>query len=231
MQKSLVAFALHTHAVPTKPLTSKQRIISDSDVWDKLHALGMPVGDQDQFKPAELTRGVCSWRELTGNKATRAALTDAEREAIAATPSDTAFSLPRSIRNVPLSVNMVCQTGLLKQPGKPLKVIPVSTGKYGGSTKTGMFSIYWRYPGNWQSSATFPNADHRPNMYKPLYFLRDLAVHGSREQITGRPQSHGCVRTQISDQVLIAKTMHTGSRIWIYGSYWTGKVKPFGGKV
>lgn len=211
---------------PTTP--SAPTAVTTLTLQRKLAALKLPVGPATGTQGAQTRRALCAWRELTGRKATRLPASSAEASALVATPNTTNWKVPSAIRTVRFAVNMQCQTAVFITKGIVDRVIPVSTGKNPGWTRSGLFKVYWIYPRVWQSSTMFPEPDGRPGLFRPIYFDGNIAVHGTPHVLRPRPQSHGCVRTQKSDQRWIAQHLARGMKVWVYGDYWKSSVKPFG---
>ncbi|MGV1037441.1 MAG: L,D-transpeptidase [Candidatus Nanopelagicales bacterium] len=214
------------NSTPTTPSTPAA--VTTPALQRKLAALKLPVGPATGNQGAQTRRALCVWRELTGRRATRLPATATEASSLMATPNTTKWKVPSAIKTVRFAVNMQCQTALFITKGVVDRIIPVSTGKNPGWTRRGLFKVYWIYPRVWQASTMFPEPDGRPGLYRPIYFDGNIAVHGTRHILRPRPQSHGCVRTQKSDQRWIAKHLARGMKVWVYGDYWKSSVKPFG---
>ncbi|MEI6622094.1 MAG: L,D-transpeptidase [Actinomycetes bacterium] len=204
---------------------------SDAAVLAKLRGWGLPVGKATRMSQAEARRAVCAWRELSGHTATRASLKAQERQTITQGPEKVAFTVARSLKQVPVLINQVCQTMIYQADGTVVRVLPVSTGMYRGTSRNGLFHVYDAYPGRWQSSSMFPDPHGAPNMYRALYFFGPLAIHGSNHPIRPIPESSGCTRTKPQDQDWLVKRLHVGSAIYSYGDWWSGKTTPFGMKA
>ena len=209
-------------------MTSVAAAELDAATLAKLRDWGLPVGQATKTTEPEARRAVCTWRELTGNTATRARLTGSERHTIVAGPARATFTVPRSLKQVPVLINQVCQTMIYQEAGAVVRILPVSTGMYRGSSRNGLFHVYNAYSGRWQSSTMFPDPHGAPNMYRALYFFGPLAIHGSNHPIRPLPESSGCTRTDPDDQDWLAKRLHVGSAIYSYGDWWSGKTQPFG---
>jgi N-acetylmuramoyl-L-alanine amidase len=54
------------------------------------------------------------------------------------------------------------------------------------------------------------------SLYKPLYFDKGWAVHGSAS-VPGYPASHGCVRTSDYDQDFVFRRIPKGTAVFVYG--------------
>lgn len=82
----------------------------------------------------------------------------------------------------------------------------VSTGAPGRATPTGNFRVY-RRAGGWY---------HSPlgGMYRPLFFYRGYAMHGSLS-VPLHPASHGCVRLPLNVADRTARLVHLGDRVFV----------------
>jgi len=71
-------------------------------------------------------------------------------------------------------------------------------------TPTGTFAVYYRYDGLFEGALG--------NMYRPMYFTGDWAVHGSGH-VPAYPASHGCARVSNADQDWIWQHIPTGTPV------------------
>jgi len=71
-------------------------------------------------------------------------------------------------------------------------------------TPTGSFAVYYRYDGMFEGVLG--------NMYRPMYFHGDWAVHGSG-YVPAYPASHGCARVSNADQDWIWANVPTGTPV------------------
>lgn len=74
-------------------------------------------------------------------------------------------------------------------------------------TPKGNFSVYYRYDGMFEGVLG--------NMYRPLYFTGDWAVHGSG-YVPAYPASHGCARVSNADQDWIWDHVPGGTPVVVY---------------
>lgn len=89
-------------------------------------------------------------------------------------------------------------------------VLPVSTGTPEHETRLVDAIDAFRYEpaadnAGWRNSTTFPVAPSHPrggNMYRPVYFSRGQAIHGT-DELTAVPASHGCVLVTPAAQDLL----------------------------
>jgi len=195
-----------------------------------LKALKFPIRNVDGIVTKNTRQVLCIWRELAGQPISRHRPTLAERTDIQNTPLTKVWTAPKSLSKVRFAVNMDCQSATWLSKGIVTRIMGVSTGKWRGSTRRGLFRTYWIYPHKWQSSSIYPEPDGRPSMYRPIYFDGNIAVHGSIHPINPIPESHGCIRTQRADQDSIFKYLKVGMKVWVYGDYWKPQLLRFGVK-
>ena len=74
-------------------------------------------------------------------------------------------------------------------------------------TPKGNFSVYYRYDGVFEGVLG--------NMYRPLYFTGDWAVHGSG-YVPAYPASHGCARVSNANQDWIWDHIPSGTPVVVY---------------
>lgn len=217
---------------PTPTPTATSPVISIAAMQRQLNALKFPKLKVTGKADAATKQAVCAWRELSGRTINRKAPTKGEQKAIITTALNTKWSVPKAVtkKKVSYAVNMSCQTATWIKQGHVTRIMAVSTGKYQGATRRGLFRVYWQYPGKWQRSL-FVKWWQPADMYRPIYFDGNIAVHGVRPAVKPVPQSHGCVRAQRVDQDFLRKKLTVGKRVLVYGDYWTVKTGAFGTKV
>ncbi|MQY03455.1 L,D-transpeptidase family protein [Actinomadura macrotermitis] len=90
--------------------------------------------------------------------------------------------------------------------GHVVLITHVATGKPGWRTPAGDFHVTRRVAG-WR---------HAPlgYMYRPLYFYRGYAMHGSRN-VPLHPASHGCVRIPMHTADLLPKLVRDGEPVHV----------------
>jgi peptidoglycan hydrolase-like protein with peptidoglycan-binding domain len=76
-------------------------------------------------------------------------------------------------------------------------------------TPTGTFSVFRRVDG--------PDEAPLGTLYRPLYFVRGWAIHGS-PVVPAYPASHGCARTANWDQDFLFPLLANGAQVRIYGT-------------
>lgn len=111
---------------------------------------------------------------------------------------DRALHEPAAHRRV--IVDRLAQALVATDGEQVVLVAPVSTGSPGSETRLGIEQRAFRYEpacdnAGWRNSTTFPVEPDDPrggNMYRPVYFDRGQAIHGS-DKVPPEPSSHGCV--------------------------------------
>jgi len=212
----IVAFTVFSAATPASALTAQQR--QRLAVETKLASLGLPVGAVDGIWDQSTRRGFCAWRELKGRVSTRSYLTD---KAISEVLATTALPVPRKFV-AGLYVNRACQVLYWVRKNSTgssvlRAVFPVSSGRLGFETKPGTHFISSQIDG-WHESTIYESA----MMYRPKYFVKNEALHGSAVDSLVRPwpDSHGCVRMLHADiDALWKAKVGPGTLVKVYGDY------------
>jgi N-acetylmuramoyl-L-alanine amidase len=106
-----------------------------------------------------------------------------------------------------LEVNLTRQVVYLARQGVVLRVLDASTGKASTPTPLGNFSIQRRIDGWRQSTLGL--------MWRPNYFYRGYAVHGSTS-VPAYPASHGCVRVTIPAMNRLWSQLRIGMPVSLY---------------
>lgn len=77
-------------------------------------------------------------------------------------------------------------------------------------TPSGSFKVWWRYTSGWQNGTL-------GMMYKPAYFNRGIAIHGSTS-VPSYPASHGCCRVTPSfmNYLYSKYWVQVGDRVIVY---------------
>lgn len=183
-----------------------------------LDDMGIPVGDVDGEYDNETRRGTCVWRELTGSTP-RFSLPTGNEELLIA--SEIISLNPSSDMREGLNVNITCQsaTWIVESANTQTirKIFPVTTGGPSTPTRTGTHTLY-RETNSWHESTDYPGS----MMYRPKYFSRGQALHGSRSDsfLTTNPDTYGCVRMLQADMDLLWKSNFSiGKKIHIYGEW------------
>ena len=160
----------------------------------------------------EQRRSSCIARELIAGLGTGRSLLTSEQKA----------KLASSSLRVPvgavegLNVSVRCQMAYVIDGGSIVRILPVSTGRAGHSTKTGTHTLTRRWNG-WHFSSLYPEAE----LYRTQYFAGAQAIHGLRSDRSVRPypDSHGCIRVRHADADWLWKNMAIGDRVRVYGSW------------
>jgi N-acetylmuramoyl-L-alanine amidase len=106
-----------------------------------------------------------------------------------------------------VEVNITKQVVYLARQGAVVRILDSSTGKASTPTPTGSFSVYRRIDGWRQSSLGW--------LWRPNYFYRGFAVHGSTSVPT-YPASHGCVRVTIQAMNRLWPLLRIGTPVHLY---------------
>jgi len=215
--------------VESIPVTPTPTIAPELAMETQLSALGIPTGVVDGIVSPGTKRGMCVFRDLTGQKATRKLPTPELMQQISTTTE--LPQLPRKLRSVKALVSLTCQAAYITDgTGTILRVLSVSTGKDNGvhRTRPGFKRVYYKVNA-WQRSTLYPEPDGRPGLYRPIYFDRGIAFHGVRKPVRTYPQSHACVRTWPADQDWLWNKLKVRDRVFVYGDYWRGHSASLGG--
>ncbi len=150
-------------------------------------------------------RSLCAFRSAFGLPVSRADMV----------PGSAEEQLLMSVSSLPLQtgaperwvlVDKTCQVMFAGQGDRIVHLWAVSTGEAGYETRDQNGSDAFRFDpavdnDGWHNSSTYPAAVDNPlngNMYKPVYFDRGQAIHGSYNVPT-EPLSKGCVRLLVED--------------------------------
>jgi N-acetylmuramoyl-L-alanine amidase len=106
-----------------------------------------------------------------------------------------------------VEVNITKQVVLLARQGVVVRILDSSTGKASTPTPTGSFAVTRRIDGWRQSSLGW--------LWRPNYFYRGFAVHGSTSVPT-YPASHGCVRVTIPAMNRLWPLLRIGTPVHLY---------------
>ena len=228
------------------PAPDNGALPSDLQVQAALAKMGIPVGAVDGKWGQRTRQGFCIWRTLTGRQENRDLIIDIERREIvnasknlagAASRASSAggtniegsdgtsnvlnsefsyFKLPDSFAEG-LNISKTCQSAIWLKPRGEYRVMIASTGRSELPTDTGTFKVGWKV-NRWYESIAYPDGW----MYRPLFFNRGQAVHGSEfdSMVNWHPASHGCVRMLGRDiDALWAGGFGIGSTVKVYGNW------------
>ena len=221
-QRSVIEKELRFPTAPIVPLAPRIELPESSPaapdalaVQQAFKNLGIPAGVIDGKWGQRTRQGFCIWRELTGRIADRNFPIEIEQRAIVNTkrllvPNDFVLGL---------NVSKTCQSAVwVKDEAKSdLRIMIASTGKPGLETDTGNFKVGWRV-NRWYESIAYPDGW----MYRPMFFNRGQAVHGSEfdSMVLWYPASHGCVRMLGRDiDALWAEGFGIKSQVHVYGTW------------
>lgn len=206
--------------ITSEDIEQASRPPTRTEVESALKKAGLPVGTVDGDYDDETRRGVCLWRELTGSTA-KFSLPRADEADIIVSAALPLFPADNMIPG--LNVSITCQgatwvTGTKKTGDLAIRdIFPVSTGGPSTPTRTGIHTLY-RETDAWHESTEYAGAW----MYRPKYFSRGQALHGSRNDawLTTTPDTYGCVRLLQKDMDLLWKSkFNVGEKINIYGEW------------
>ena len=135
-----------------------------------------------------------------------------QRDGVAGPATLTALEHPirpraRATASVALEVVKGKQVVLLTRFGAVKWIFNASTGTASTPTPSGLFTVYRQING-WRTSTL-------GRLYRPKYFLRGYAVHGSTS-VPAYPASHGCVRINLAAADFVWGRVPVGSRVRIY---------------
>jgi hypothetical protein len=113
----------------------------------------------------------------------------------------------RTLSSSSLEVNLSRQVVYLARNGVVLRIMDASTGKASTPTPLGRFTIQRRLDGWRQSPLGL--------LWRPNYFYRGYAVHGSTS-VPAYPASHGCVRLTIPAMNRLWPLLRIGMPVTLY---------------
>jgi hypothetical protein len=96
------------------------------------------------------------------------------------------------------------QVLVLARAGKPVKILPASSGKPSTPTVFGKFHFYRKSPGF-----------NSHGMYFSNYFIGGYAIHGY-DPVPTYAASHGCIRIPIPSARTVYAWVHLGDTIYVY---------------
>jgi hypothetical protein len=169
----------------------------------RLSTLHYDVGPIDGSFGSQTYHGVVAFQKVNG--LVRDGIVGSRTWAALANPV-----IPRPRRwlsSSSLEVNVTRQVVYLARQGAVLRILDASTGKASTPTPLGRFSILRRIDGWRQSSLGL--------MWRPNYFYRGYAVHGSTS-VPAYPASHGCVRVTIPAMNRLWPLLRIGMRVTLY---------------
>lgn len=174
-----------------------------SNLQRRLHGLGYDVGTMDgQFGP-QTFHGVVAFQKV--NNLGRDGVVGHTTWAMLDNPL-----IPKPRYNhagLAVEVRLDKQVLFLTRANKVVRIVDASSGTASTPTPTGNFTDIRQIDGWRQSSLGL--------LWRPHYFYRGYAVHGSRS-VPNYPASHGCVRVTIEAMNRLWTVMRTGMPVHVY---------------
>ncbi|MCO5221084.1 MAG: L,D-transpeptidase [Thermomicrobiales bacterium] len=117
-----------------------------------------------------------------------------------------------------IEVDLESQTLVAWDDTNPVYAAPVSTGKPGFGTPTGVFTISTRYPARQLIARVNDEFWDIPGVPWVMVFREGgFYIHGVYwHDDFGTPVSHGCVTLAVADAEWLYEWAQTGTRIWIH---------------
>jgi len=106
-----------------------------------------------------------------------------------------------------VEIDLARQVLFLVESGEVVRVVPVSTGRYGLRTPSGSFSVLRKIP-RWRESEL-------GWLYKPAYVYGGIAIHGY-VSVPVYPASHGCIRVATWTMDELYPKLPVGLRVLVY---------------
>jgi N-acetylmuramoyl-L-alanine amidase len=169
----------------------------------RLAALHYDIGAVDGSFGSQTFHGVVAFQKVNG----------LARDGIVGPRTWAALSRPvvprprRRLSSSSLEVNLSRQVVYLARNGVVLRILDASSGKASTPTPLGNFTIQRRIDG-WRQSAL-------GLMWRPNYFFRGFAVHGSNS-VPAFPASHGCVRVTVQAMNRLWPLLRIGMPVSLY---------------
>jgi N-acetylmuramoyl-L-alanine amidase len=169
----------------------------------RLVALHYDIGGVDGIFGPETFHGVVAFQKVNG--LTRDGVVGPRTWAALAHPV-----VPRPRRTfsgISVEVNLTKQVLYLARNDAVIRILDSSTGKSSTPTPVGNFSVQRRIDGWRQSPLGL--------LWRPNYFFRGYAVHGSTS-VPAFPASHGCVRVTIAAMNRLWSVLRIGMPVSVY---------------
>ncbi len=171
------------------------------------------VGRLDGVFDADLRHALTAFQKSQGLP--RTGVYDATTRARLSSPLPVRLRYPAPGRAV--EVDLVKQVLYLSEAGRLARIVDISSGNdqpytsqgvdYRAFTPTGRFRIERKIDGI--------RVSHLGELYRPAYFFRGWAVHGS-PSVPAYPASHGCIRVTNSAQDRLFPLLTVGTPVSIY---------------
>lgn len=171
--------------------------------------MGLPSGGVDGSQGAATRRGLCAFRGMIGKKESLAELDKTTLNALKKYNAFNKISAQKYYKGTKYTtfvhVSKICQTLSYASNGKYIKVLPVSTGKKGYETPSGLYKLGPTVKG-WTCSSIYTSGCKyysfkgalfnygKGNMYNKRNLDGPFYIHGTASKIRSIPESHGCVR-------------------------------------
>ncbi len=204
-------------AAQTVNVADAQRIMTE---------LGIPAGPADGKWGPQTARGLCAFRSIAGLGGGRGGITQVDMQKLVTYDSYTTLRQIKAPKRNNVGTYLVadktCQTMTYVENEAYIKVMPISTGKPGKDTPSGVFTLGSTQKG-WSCSSLYPDCAPQTtgrfakkknnvpvpvkgNMYNKRQVISSkgqpktsaIYVHGSTSVPTS-PASHGCIRVTVSD--------------------------------
>jgi peptidoglycan hydrolase-like protein with peptidoglycan-binding domain len=203
-QAGSAAGAAQAMAAVARPLLRQgARGAAVTYLQQRLVALHYDIGSVDGIFGSQTYHGVVAFQKV--NNLTRDGIVGPRTWAALDRP---AVPRPRYQHSgYAVEVNLTKQVVYLTRQGAVVRILNSSTGKASTPTPAGNFTVNRRIDGWRQSSLGL--------LWRPNYFYRGYAVHGSTSVPT-YPASHGCVRVTVPAMNRLWSLLRIGTPVHVY---------------
>jgi lipoprotein-anchoring transpeptidase ErfK/SrfK len=106
---------------------------------------------------------------------------------------------------------------LFGSDGAPEKIVPVSSGNEERYFQEGKWQVAHTVRGEFRVVRKINGVRKAPlgSLYYPMYFYEGWAIHGSNS-VPARPASHGCIRVPRGADIMLFRTVPTGTPVIVY---------------
>ena len=180
----------------------------------RLSAQRVDVGAVDGYFDADLRHGVTAFQKSQGLR--RTGLYDAATRARLANPHPVRLRYPSTGRAV--EIDLVKQVLYLSEAGRLTRVVDISSGNDELYTVDGITSRAVTPRGRFRVTRKIDGVrvSRLGELYRPAYFHRGWAIHGS-PSVPTYPASHGCIRVTNSAQNRLFPLLTVGTPVTVYG--------------
>ena len=163
------------------------------------------------FLRAAITTGIVTAALLAASPAAQAAQTGRAAQASHSAPKSAATSgCPNSPAPV-ICVDLTHQRLWVQKGGKTtFLAVPIRSGRRGYATRTGTFHVFSRAERFWSKEYNAP-------MPYSQFFSGGQAIHGSGDDISRGPGSHGCVNLRTADARRLWSATRSGEAVYVWG--------------